>query len=76
VSITVSPKLLRHTDGKLYAYRGLNEIAYRFGDQIRVAAVRRSFGPFYLLGPAFFDSIFGYRSPGAKEGSADPPARK
>ncbi len=70
MSIVISPKLLRHLDGRLYAYRGFNSIAHRFGDQIRVALVRCSFGPFYLLGPEFLDWVKGYR-PAAKEGSND-----
>ena len=70
MSITISPKLLRHTDDRLYVYQGFNSIAYRFGRQIKVARVIRSFGPFYLLGPTFLEAIDGYR-PAAKEESND-----
>jgi hypothetical protein len=60
MSIAIRPKLLRHLDGRLYAYRGYNQIAMRFGGQIRVALVRR-LGPFFFLGHDFFERMDGYQ---------------
>jgi len=57
MTIAIAPKLLRHYSGGLYAYRGTNQIAFRFGRQIKVAPVKRRIGPFYILGPTFLERI-------------------
>jgi hypothetical protein len=67
MTIAIAPKLLRHWTGGLYAYRGTNQIAYRFGNRITVAEVRRKVGPFFVLGPDFFEAISQFTpAPGAK----------
>ena len=54
----ISPKLLTGPEGALYAYRGLNQIAWRFGHRIKVCKVEHVFGPFYKkLGEDFMESI-------------------
>lgn len=58
--VVLRPKLLRHNDGRLYAYRGYNSIAFRFGHQIRIAMVLRRWGPLWFLGPDFFETADAY----------------
>ena len=58
----ISPKLLTHNDGKLYAFRGQNQIALRFGRQIRVCQVTHLFGCVYRRTSGdFFDCIDGFQ---------------
>ena len=59
------PKLLVHkNDGKLYAFRGFNRIAWRFGNGIKVCRVEQVFGHFYRkISGDFFESIDFYSIP-------------
>jgi len=44
----ISPKLLENIhDDQLYALRGQNQIAWRFGRRVKVCRVKRVIGPFY-----------------------------
>lgn len=57
-------KLLIHVDGKLYAFRGQNQIAWRFGRRIKVCAVSRVIGPIYRrISGDFFETVDHFRQP-------------
>ena len=43
----IKPKLLVHECGRLHAFRGQNQIAWRFGGRVKVCEVKHIFGPFY-----------------------------
>ncbi|KKL48589.1 hypothetical protein LCGC14_2324000 [marine sediment metagenome] len=68
----ISPKLLIHNNGRLHAYRGLNQIAYRFGGRVRVCEVKQVFGPIYRrISHDFFECIdrfVPYRGQSLKKG--------
>ncbi len=65
----IKPKLLisRNT-GELYAFRGFNSIAYRFGRRVKVCRIEHAFGPFYRrLSPDYFEDLSHFSIPeGAK----------
>jgi len=41
------PKLLIHVNGRLHAFRGQTNIAWRFGSRIKVCEVKHIIGPIY-----------------------------
>jgi len=60
----IFPKLLIHTGGGLYAFRGQNQIAWRFGRRIKVCAVRHVIGPIYRrISGDFFETVDNFRQP-------------
>lgn len=59
----ISPKLLTN-QGQLYAFRGQNQIAWRFGRRIKVCRIKHVIGPFYQRTSSdFFDCVDYYQIP-------------
>lgn len=53
----IFPKLLTN-NGQLYAFRGQNQIAWRFGRRIKVCRVKHVIGPIYRRTSSdFFECI-------------------
>lgn len=58
----IFPKLIVNENDRLHAYRGQNQIAWRFYRRIKVCEVKHVIGPFYRrTSYDFFDRIDRFR---------------
>ena len=55
----IRPRVLVHKlTGNTYAFRGFNQVAWRFGGQVKIAKIKHVFGPFWRrLSDDFFEDL-------------------